>query len=242
MNTNILVLAAGPGGLDPSSGNYPVCLTELDGVSVLERVVAKTLTIQGAQHCFAILSRDAERFHLDRVVTLLVSGARVVKIPESTKGSACTALLAAIQLPQGDDLLIVSANEIVDVDLAAALTSFRSRDLDGGTLTFRSVHPRYSYLRLDAGGLVVEAAQQKPISNHATAGVFWFRRTGDFVEAAKALIRKNASVGGQFFVAPAYNELVLKQRRIGIIELDVTKYHPLKTERQVQQFEHGGAS
>lgn len=242
MSTNVLVLAAGPQVLDPASGNYPLCLTEVDGVSVIERIVANTLQIPGARHCFAILEKDAERYHLDRVVTLLVEGARVIRIPESTRGSACTALLAASQLPQDSELLIVSANEIVDVDLSLELHSFRQRDLDGGTLIFKSVHPRYSYVRLNEERLVIEAAQQKPISHHATAGVFWFRRTEYFVEAAKELIRKNASVSGQFFVAPTYNELILKQRRIGVSDLDITKYHPLKSERQLHQFEQASAS
>lgn len=239
MKTNILVLAAGQVAFNISDGGYPLCLTEIDGVSIIERVVNNTRSINGATYSFAILEKDAQRFHLDKVVTLLAPSAKVIRVPESTKGSACTALLAASQIPLDDHLLIVSANELVDMNLSDVIKDFRERELDGGTLTFRSVHPRYSYVRLNNAGMVIEAAQQNPISNNATAGVFWFRRTADFVEAVKLMIRKNASVSGQFFVAPAFNELILKHARVGVYELEVCKYRPLKTERQVQQYEQG---
>ncbi|EJO33607.1 hypothetical protein QWC_01370 [Achromobacter marplatensis] len=138
-------------------------------------------------------------------------------------------------------MLIISANELVDLDLAPVISEFELRELDGGTLTFRSIHPRYSYVKLNEQGFVTEAAQQNPISNHATTGIFWFKKTGDFVEAVKASIRKNAVVGDSFFVAPTFNELILMQKKVGVFELDVSKYRPLKTDRQVQQFESGSS-
>ena len=239
MTTTILVLAAGQVAIDDHDGGYPTCLTELDGISLIERIVENTKNIASSHYAFALLNKDAERFHLDKVVSLLVPSAKVTRFPESTRGSACTALLAACQLPQQNGLLVVSANELVDLDLSVVVRDFQKRGLDGGTLTFRSIHPRYSYVRLNKDGLVIEAAQQKPISQHATAGVFWFKKTEDFVDAVKASIRKNAVVADKFFVAPTFNELILKQKRVGVFPLDVSKYRPVKTERQVQQFEQG---
>lgn len=240
MKTNILVLAAGEVGFDAHDADYPLCLTEMDGISLLERIVDNTRNIQDAHYAFALLDTDIERFHLDKVVSLLASTASIIRIPKSTKGSACTSLLAASQLDPDGGLLIISANEFVHMDFAKIVEDFKQRNLDGGTLVFRSVHPRYSYVRLNEERLVTEAAQQNPISHHATAGVFWFARVGDFVEGAKNLIRKDASVSGKFFVAPTFNEMILKHAKIGVTEMDIKKYQPLKSERQVQLFEHGG--
>ena len=239
MSINILVLAAGQVEYETEDSGYPICLVETDGMSLLEKIVNNTSNFEESKHAFAILEKDAEQFHLDKVVDLIVPGASVIRMPESTQGSACTALLAASQLDEDDDLLIVSANELVDIDLSQVVDGFRQRKLDGGTLVFRSVHPRYSFVRLDDAGMVTESAQQNPISNNATVGVFWFANTGRFVEAAKNLIRKDASVAGKFFVAPAFNELILDQGKVGVHELDVTKYKPLKTEHQAHQFESG---
>jgi len=237
MSTNILVLAAGSVATNTYDSGYPTCLAELDGVSLIERIVQNTCNISDANYDFAILKKDAEIFHLDKVIKLLVPKASVTKIPETTMGSACTALLAACKLPKDSPLLIVSANELVDLDLSMVVNVFHQRNLDGGTLVFRSIHPRYSYVRLNRDDLVIEAVQQRPISQHATVGVFWFKITEDFVEAVKSTIRKNAVIADKFYVAPTFNELILKQKRVGVFHLDVNKYRPLKTERQVQQFE-----
>lgn len=238
---NILILAAGKAQSKEREGDYPLCLTETDGVSVIEKILAKTVGLENASYTFAIQDADAHRFHLEKVMALLVPGSRVVRIPESTMGSACTALLAACQLSPENELLIVSANEIVNVDFNDVLKKFRQQQFEAGTVTFRSIHPRYSYVRLDTEGCVTEVAQQNPISHHATAGIFWYRRTDDFIDAAKNVIRKDAMVSGQFFVAPVFNELILKQQRIGVHEIGSDCYIPLKTESQRHQFESGGA-
>ncbi|HFQ5648448.1 TPA: glycosyltransferase family 2 protein [Yersinia enterocolitica] len=239
MGVNILILAAGQSSPESREDSHPLCLTETDGMSLIERIVLNTKKIPDSKYCFALLDKDAEKFHLDKVVKLLVKDSTVIKIPEYTKGSACTALLAASQLNQQDELLIISANELVNIDFSNVLNDFNLRKLDGGTLIFKSVHPRYSYVSLNTDRIVIEAAQQKPISQNATAGVFWFARTHDFAEAAKNLIRKNASVNGKFYVAPTFNELILKQMKVGTIDLNVDDYKLLKTERQAQQFESG---
>lgn len=238
MAINILILAAGSSSNDTRDGGYPLCLTETDGVSIIERIVFNTSKIEDSKYCFALLEQDVEKYHLDKVVELLSPTCKVVKISEGSQGSSCTALLAASQLSLDNELLIISANELVDIEFDSAVREYRERKLDGGTLVFKSIHPRYSYVKINSDGFVTEAAQQKPISQNATAGVFWFKSTGEFVEAAKNTIRKNASVNGKFYVAPTFNELVLKQKNIGVIALKVSDYKPLKSERQISQFEN----
>ena len=108
--------------------------------------------------------------------------------------------------------MIVSANELINVALEPALNDFRERQLDGATLTFQSTNPRYSFVKMDEYGRVVEAAQQNPISTNATVGLFWYARAEYFVEAAKQMIIKNAKINNSFFIAPAFNEMILKKK------------------------------
>lgn len=236
MGINILILAAGQAEFETHDGGHPICLTELAGHPVLELIVSHTHKFDNEpQYHFALLKKDMQKYHLDKVAKLLVPQAIVFGMTEKTQGSGCTALFAASQMNMDNELLIISANEIVYVDLAKVVADFRSRNLDGGTLTFRSVHPRYSYVRLNEDNLVIEVSQQNPISHHATAGIFWFARTSQFVKAVKNMIRKNNHVNGKFFIAPSFNQLILKQGRIGVQEIDLKRYQPLKTKRQVHQ-------
>jgi len=239
MRTNILILAAGQSLQDDPDGIYPACLTEMSGVSLLERIVGASSNIAGSRYTFAFRKADIDRFHLDNIALLLSRNSGIIAVSEPTKGSACTALFASCQLPEEDALLILSANEFVDLDLAEVVADFLARDLDGGTLIFRSVHPRYSYVRVDNAGFVTEAAQRNPISQNATAGVFWYRSTRSFCSAAMAMIKKNSSVGGDFYLAPIFNELILGNKKVGVFPLDKGSYYPLKTARQAQRFELG---
>jgi len=236
----ILVLAASKSVQASTTNTFPFCLTEFSGKSVLELTVEKVRRIENSVVMFTFLESDSKAFYLERISTLLVPNSRCTKVSEETKGSGCTALLAACQLDQERELLIVSANEIVNVDFMKFITDFRTRELDGGTPVFQSIHPRYSFVRVDEDDLVVEAAQRQPISSNATAGIFWFKRTGDFVDAIKNLILKEARVDDAYFVAPAFNELILNGKKVGIFQLSPDEYVPLKTEQQANAFETKG--
>jgi len=243
MATNILILAAGK---SPSTGSneddYPICLAELDGVSLIERIVGHSSRIDDPRYTFTVLDKEARRFHLDNLFRVLIENARVIKVPEGTKGSACTALLSACQLEKEMPLIIISANELVDIDFNVAIEYFKSQGVDVGVLAFSSVHPRYSFVKLNEKGAVIQVAQRNPISKHATTGMFWFKRTGDFVEAAMSSIRKGVELDGSYYVAPTINELILKQKSVGIYQLQGGEYRPLKNEKQLAIFEKGGIS
>lgn len=237
MTMNVLVLAAGKREANADDGDYPVCLAELDGVPVVERLVSSCAPLEPCQFIFALRESDVRKYHLDNIVTLLAKNSIALKVQDGTCGAACTALLAIDRIDNDHELLVVSGNELLTADFGKIVASFRDRRLDAGTVVFSSVHPRYSYVRLDDDGQVIEAAEKNPISRNATASFYWFARGSDFVRAAQNMIRKDAHVGGLFYICPALNELVLEQKRVATYAIDVRDYHPLKNERQIMQYE-----
>ena len=42
MKINILILSAGGGVHDSQDGKYPLCLSELDGISLIEKIIINT--------------------------------------------------------------------------------------------------------------------------------------------------------------------------------------------------------
>jgi hypothetical protein len=189
---------------------------------------------------FAARRGDIAKFHLDSVAALAATGAVVVPVEGPTRGAACTALLCLDHIDPEAELLILNGNEFIDADYVAILTDFRKRSLDCGLVVFPSLHPRYSYVRLDDDGLVEEAAEKHPISRSAIAGFFWFRRGADFVEGATAMIRKDADHDGYFYISLVLNELVLGQRRVGVMPIAADRYRPLKSRSQVAAYEEEG--
>jgi hypothetical protein len=233
MKTQILVLAAGEAKGDAESQPYPVYLAEVDGLTVLEHIFARTSIIPKSSHIFVFTANDIKRYRLGNIVKNICEDSKVSSIPEATAGSACTALFVASQLDQTAPLLIISANELVEVDLKTVVEEFLGKSVAAGTIVFKSNHPRYSFVRLDEAGRVVEAAQRNPISNLATAGVFYFRATNFFVRNCKSMILKNACTDGNFYIAPVFNEIILEGGEVGVYEIDKFCYKPLKTERHI---------
>ena len=234
MTMRALILGAGNAQTDTEA--TPVWLAESNGEILVERFVRACRGLD-AKLVFAVRAQDMKRFRIDSVIALAAPGSAVVPVAGETQGAACTALLCIRHIDPADELLILNSNEFLDIDYQAAVEGFRQQNYDAAVVTFHSIHPRYSYVLLDENGLIVEAAEKHPISRHATAGFYWFRRGADFIAAAQDMIRKDAHVDGKFFISLVFNELVLKQKRMGVLEVDSRHYFPLKSRRQVSVYE-----
>lgn len=237
---NILVPMAGDSKRFEEAGySFPKNLVEIDGLPIVEHVIEhlRPLIDDGASLTCLIRDSEDKKFHTGDVVRLLVDGATVVRVPALDSGAACTALLAVEHLREDEPLLVVNGDQILSHDLAAVVNDFETRGLDGGAVVFHAVHPRWSYVKTGDDGLVVEAAEKRPISTKATAGCYWYRHAGDFVAAVMNMIRKDAHVDGRFYICPAFNEMILEQAKIGVFEIDRDEYHSLATPQGARQYE-----
>jgi len=135
--------------------------------------------------------------------------------------------MAACQMNTADELLILCCNEIIDADFGTVISVFRAKQYDAGTVTFKSIHPRHAFVQVNADGIVVEASEKRPISKHAAAGFYWFKRTTDFINAAQSMIRKDAHTEGKFYVCPVFNQMILCQKSAGIYPISNHQYRPL---------------
>ena len=236
----LIVLMAGDSGMFEVAGaKYPKNLVEIDGEPLVQRVIEglePTIEIV-SRAIFLIRQEEQRRHHTGDVIRLLVDDASVIGVPTLSTGAACTALHAIGQIERDEPLLVCNGDQIVETDLPGVVRGFEAAGLDAGTITFDAVHPRWSYVRTDAEGLVVEAAEKRPISRLATAGVYWFRRGADFVDGAMSMIRKDASVDGSFYVCPVFNELVLNGRRIGTHHIARDRYFSLSSMHGVDGYE-----
>lgn len=237
---NVLWLMAGGNDAFERAGfPYPKNLVEIAGRALIEHVVDGFASVKRLtdSRIYVIGNDEDRRFHTASVIRLLDPGARVIKAPGSTAGAACTALLACAGIDNDSPLLIVNGDIVVRSDIASALEEFSQRDLDGGVIVFDDVHPRWSYVRVDDREMIVEAAEKRPISRLATAGVYYFRRGADYVESAKSMIRKQAAIDGRFYVCPCYNEMVLAGKSLGIHRIERSDYFSLATPQGVEDFE-----
>jgi dTDP-glucose pyrophosphorylase len=83
---------------------------------------------------------------------------------------------------------------------------------------------------------VVEVAEKRPISDLATVGIYYFRRSAEFVRAARQMIEKNIRVNGEFYVCPVFNEMIEAGLKILVHEIDSSQMHGLGTPEDLSRF------
>lgn len=239
VGVNILVLMAGSSDSFREAGfAFPKPLIEIADKPLVQHVTERLIPFihKGDRLIFVLRQEDNARFHIGAVIKLLVPNAVVVEVQGTTAGAACTALLAVDWISNNDPLAIVNGDQLIEAELASIVREFEFRALDGGIIVFHDIHPRWSFVKTREDGLVIEAAEKRPISNLATAGFYYYKYGCDFVEAAQSMIVKGAAVNGLFYVCPVYNELILRNRRIGTYRIEKFQYVSLATPQGVESY------
>jgi len=217
---------------------YPKPLVEIDGKPMIQHVIENLSSIsEEKRFIFILREEDCARHHLDTTIRLLTDNdVIIIKLQSETKGAACSALLAIDFIANDQPLIIANGDQLFDVNIDEYLKGFQEDKVDAGCLCFESVHPRWSYIRLE-NNHIVEAAEKRPLSKMAVAGFYYFAKGLDFIEASKKMIRKDANVNGQFFIAPVLNELVLDNHRMNAYMIANEAYHSFYSPQKIEEYE-----
>jgi dTDP-glucose pyrophosphorylase len=235
---NILLPMAGKGQHFPETEYlFPKPLIDIGNKTMIERVVANLASAGAdAKFIFVVNSIDCRKFHLDSTLNLITAQqSNLVKLHNDTKGAACSALMAIKHIDNDHPLIIANSDQLFDESITNLLEQVGNAD--AGVLTFESVHPRWSYAKVDEHGFVSETSEKRPISRNAIAGFYFFRHGKDFVKAAMSMIQKDGSVNGIFYIAPCLNEIILKGGKIRSIQVDSRCYHTFYTPQKVKEYE-----
>jgi len=216
---NVLIPMAGAGSRFEQAGyTFPKPLIDVNGKPMIQRVV-DNLNID-ARHIFIVQKSHYEKYALKHMLNLIAPNCEIVQVEGMTEGAACTTLLAKEFIDNDEPLVLANSDQYVEWDSNQFMYSAMADDIDGSILTFEATHPKWSYARLNDDGFVVEVAEKKPISKHATVGVYFWRRGSDYVRSAESMINKNIRVNNEFYVCPVYNEALLDGARVKTFHID----------------------
>lgn len=163
---------------------------------------------------FLCLEEHLADGQLERNINSLYFNLRPIIMPvcEVTQGQACTVLLARELINNDDPLLIYNADTYCPTTLGRMIA--RDGECDGILDIFSAPGDKWSFVRIDDRGRVLETAEKKRISEWASTGLYWFRRGRDFVTHADAMIRDDERSNNEFYVAPVYNRLIATGLRV----------------------------
>lgn len=209
----VLIPMAGAGSRFEKAGyTFPKPLIEVNGKPMIQLVV-ENLNID-AQHIFIVQKEHYEKYNLQYLLNLISPNNVIIPVEGITEGAACTTLLAKEFIDNDQPLLTANSDQFVEWDSNEFLYSMQADEVDGGILTFNSVHPKWSFAKTDEDGFVTEVAEKKPISNNATVGIYYWSKGSDYVKFAEQMIKKDNRVNGEFYVCPVYNEAIEDEKKI----------------------------
>lgn len=216
-NMKILIPMAGAGSRFAKAGyTFPKPLIEVKGKPMIQ-VVVENLNIE-AQYVFVVQKEHYEKYHLKTLLNLISPGCEVVQVDGMTQGAACTTLLAKEFIDGDFPLLIANSDQFVEWDSSEFMYSMSSDSIDGGILTFRATHPKWSFAKTGATGYVERVAEKEPISDTATVGIYYWKRGSDYVKYAEEMIAEDIRTNGEFYVAPVFNQAIRDSKKIKTFE------------------------
>jgi len=218
---------------DPSSSErpYPAYLTTIDGIPIIQHVV-ENLNVD-AQFIFIVPKEDYEQYQLQHMFAVLSPKCSIVVADHDTEGQAASILLAKDLINNSTPILIAGSAQLLDWDSNSFLFSMDDSQVDGGIVTFTNTHPRYSYVITDEKNKVIDIAERKPISNQATAGIFYWARGSDYVKFAEQLMKdESKKVNDAFYVSMVYKEAL--EAGFNIRATPCARYWPLGQREDVE--------
>ena len=212
---NILIPMAGEGSRFSKVGyTFPKPLIEIHQKPMIQLVI-ESLGLKG-NFIFIVRKEHLEKYNLKSLLNILAPNCKIIPIDKLTEGAACTVLLAENLINNNKPLIISNSDQFIEWNPSNTMYNFLTKKIDGGILTFDAIHPKWSYAKINKDENVTEVAEKKVISNHATVGVYYWKKGNDFVKYAKRMIEKNLRVNNEFYVCPVFNEAIKDKKIIKI--------------------------
>ena len=211
---NVLIPMAGAGSRFEQAGyTFPKPLIEVNQKPMIQLVV-ENLNMD-ANYIFIVQKSHREKYNLDTLLSLITPGCKIVEVDGITEGAACTSLLAKEFIDNDYPLFFANSDQFVDWDSTEFMYKMNETNCDGGIVTFKATHPKWSFAKInELTGLVEEVAEKSTISNDATVGFYYWKHGSDFVKYAEEMIEQNIRVNGEFYVCPVFNQAIKDNKHI----------------------------
>jgi len=223
---NIIVPMAGHGHRFAREGfARPKPLIDVDGQPMYS-IATRSLPLDLATRLvFVCLQEHLDRFELGTDIESRFADhpVTVCAVPDVTAGQLCTVLAAREALDPTCGLAIFNADTAVEsASLGPSLRrSERGEDdVDGLIGVFRAAGDHWSFAQVDADGRVIRTAEKVRISDLATTGLYYFASTERFLACASRAVEADRTSGGEFYVAPLYNDYIADGATVRVVEAE----------------------
>ncbi len=206
---HIIVPMAGAGSRFAVAGyKDPKPLIPVHGVPMIKVVIDNLTPSCPHKFIFICQARHVAAYGLKEKLGIWAPGCDIVELDGLTEGAACTVYAAKHLIDPSHPVMIANSDQYVDVDINLYLQAMDDRQAEGLIMTMKACDPKWSFVGFNAEGTINRVVEKEVISDEATVGIYNFRRAGQLFSAIESMFEKGLRVNGEFYVAPAYNEII----------------------------------
>jgi dTDP-glucose pyrophosphorylase len=218
---NIVLPMAGHGSRFSKAGyTDPKPLIKMGGKTMIEVVVDNLRPSRPHRFIFVCQQAHLDNYALAQHLRQIAPGCIMVPVSQVTQGAACTVLLTRHLIDTAEPLMIANCDQYVDILIDDYLAQMDGAQAPQGLImTMTADDPKWSFVRFDAQGAICEVVEKVVVSDEATVGIYNFAHGHDFVAAADAMIAAGKRVNGEYYVAPAYNEMLAAGKRLACFNI-----------------------
>lgn len=224
----MLIVFPMAGDLTYDETGYSICkpLIQFASGLLLEEVVQYYQQVAPAKFIFVVKEEDVKTYKLEYVLAQLFEKGSfsIVSVKRETSGSIASTLLAIAGEDRDQPMIVTNYDQWLGVDPKVILDCFQEKGADFGAVSFDSVHPRWSYVRLDGNSRIIEASEKKPISRNALAGLYYFKSVAIFRNAAEEVLLRASAEEDVRYTSSVLNQCVLQGLQGNIFEIDGSLY------------------
>ena len=215
MKINILIPLGGAGKRFSDAGYAtPKPFIDVNGEPMIKAVV-RNLNHPSANFIFVINEEFVSVSDFEKHISDLNITYETRSVSKLTEGPASTVLVAKDLINNEDPLMVINCDQVIlDYDLDNIIDFVGVTGCDGLLGCFLSSSKKNSYVKLDPNGEVCDVKEKIVISNIATNGLHFWSKGSDFVHSAEEMILLNDRYNNEFYVAPTYNYLIKKGKKI----------------------------
>jgi NDP-sugar pyrophosphorylase family protein len=235
MNINIVIPMAGIGHRFKIKGYNDIKPMIEIGNSRMIELAIKSIGVDG-NFIFIVNKSNGQSEELIQILNSIVDNPKIIEIDYLTEGPASSVLLAKDLINNNTPLLVANCDQIMEWDSNDFKNNIESTDKDGIVVTYNVLTEKNSYVKLGDDGNATLFAEKEIISEYSLNGIHFWKRGSDFIESVETMIKKNIRVNNEFYIAPTYNEMIIKNKKIGVYHIDKTNHWSVGTPDDLEKY------
>jgi hypothetical protein len=156
-----------------------------------------------------------------------------IELFKPTKGALISLSFALDKIPENMPVLVIPTNSWVNFDSEKFVNEMSNSGNKVGIVCFKSNNSKFSFLK-KRGEHVLEFKEKEIISDLATTGIVYFANKTAISNCIEWCLLNNIHKNGIYYLVPSLNYFVCQDAKIGISEIEASKYHRIDNESDIK--------